>query len=348
MKELMNNPIPRIELAPDYAISRVLKGGWQLAGGHGLIDRKTAIEDMFRFVEAGVTTFDFGDIYTGVEELVGQFIRQHGHEGVQLHTKYVPDLDALPHVDRAYTERMIDRSLRRLSIDTLDLVQFHWWDYSVPRYVEVTSHLVDLQKEGKIRHIGVTNFDTDHLRELTEAGISIVSNQVQYSVLDHRPEYGMVEFCQQHGIKLLCYAAVAGGFLSERYLGIPEPQEPLENRSLVKYKLIIDDFGGWELFQEVLQTLAKVAQKHRISLTNVATRYILEKEQVAGVIIGARNAEHLEDNLKLFSFELDDQDRELLESVLAKSRELEGDVYDLERDREGKHGRIMKYNLNRD
>ncbi|OGE32326.1 aldo/keto reductase [Candidatus Daviesbacteria bacterium RIFCSPHIGHO2_02_FULL_36_13] len=342
----MDNSVPRIELAPGYSISKILKGGWQLAGGHGPIDRKSAIEDMPIFVQTGITTFDFGDIYTGVEELIGEFIRQHGAKDVQLHTKYVPDLDTLPSVDRPYTERVIDRSLSRLGIDTLDLVQFHWWDYSVPRYIDVAQHLVDLQRSGKIRNIGVTNFDVPRLKELVEAGIPIVTNQVQYSVLDQRPEHGMVEFCQQQGIKLLCYGTVAGGFLSERYLGVPEPREPLENRSLTKYKLIVDDFGGWELFQEMLTTLAIVAKKHRVSMTNVATRFVLDKPQVAGIIIGARNTNHLEDNLRVFDFDLDEEDNRLLESVIRKSPGIQGDTYALERDINDRHGRIMHYNNN--
>ncbi len=228
------------------------------------------------------------------------------------------------------------------------MVQFHFWDYNVPRYVETALYLVEMQKTGKIRRIGVTNFDVPRPKELIDAGVPIVSNQVQYSILDQRPEHGMVKFCQQHGIKLLCYGTVAGGFLSERYLGVKEPKEPLENRSLIKYKLIIDDFGGWVLFQKLLTVLAKIAKKHGVSITNVATRYILDKPQIAGVIIGARNASHIQDNLKTFGFEFDKEDRALLANILSKAKKLTGDTYTLERDRQGKHGRIMKYNLNKD
>lgn len=345
--------VERTNLAENYSISRILKGGWQLAGGHGLIDRPAATQDMFKFVEAGVTTFDFGDIYTGVEEMVGDFIREYKKRfgvrrvsDVQLHTKFVPDLDVLATVDRDYVQQGIDRSLQRLGVDRLDLVQYHWWDYSTPRYVEVTSYLADLQRAGKIRNIGVTNFDAPRLKELVDAGIPVISNQVQYSILDQRPEHGMIRFCQQQDIKLICYGTVAGGFLSERYLGVPEPQEPLENRSLTKYKLIIDDFGGWELFQQVLNALARIAQKHSVSMTNVATRYILDKPQVAGIIIGARNTSHLQDNLKTFGFDLDEEDRSILEAVVSKSPGLKGDTYTLEREKGGKHAAIMKYNLN--
>lgn len=345
--------VPRTELIKGYSISRILKGGWQLAGGHGVIDSQTAIEDMFKFVEAGITTFDFGDIYTGVEKMVGEFLKKYRSKfgdkrlkDIQLHTKFVPDLAVLSVVDRSYVQKGIDRSLQRLGVEQLDLVQFHWWDYNIPRYVEVALYLQEMQKKGKIKFLGVTNFDVPRLREIIDAGVEFISNQTQYSLLDHRPEHGMVEFCQNHGIKLLCYGGVAGGFLSEQYIDVPQPQPPLENRSLTKYKLIIDDFGGWELFQQLLTTLADIAKKHRVSLTNIAVRYILDKPQVAGVIVGARNANHIEDTLRTFDFELDNEDKTLLGSVISNSKGPKGDTYSLERIKGGKHASIMKYNLN--
>ncbi len=84
-------------------------------------------------------------------------------------------------------------------------------------------HLEGLRKAGKIRHIALTNFDVPHLQQILDAGVQIVSNQVQYSVLDRRPEQGMATFCEAHGIALLCYGTIAGGFLTERYLDEPEP-----------------------------------------------------------------------------------------------------------------------------
>lgn len=346
--------VETIELAADYRISRMLRGGWQLAGGHGVIETERAIADMAAFVDQGVTTFDCADIYTGVEEMIGLFRErmptERGSEALKafkVHTKFVPDWDALPQVDRAYVRDVIDRSLRRLRMDRLDLVQFHWWNYEVPRAVDTALILTDLQQEGKIHQIGGTNFDTPHTRALLDAGVPLVSMQVQYSVLDQRPENGLVALCQERGMKLLCYGTVAGGFLSERWLGAPEPQEPYANRSLVKYKLIIDDFGGWSLFQNLLETLRDIGRKHRVSLTTVATRWVLDRPAVAGVIIGARYAEHLADNLDVFRIALDDQDRAAIDRVLARRTGPEGDTYTLERDRDGRHGRIMHYNLSK-
>jgi aryl-alcohol dehydrogenase-like predicted oxidoreductase len=336
-------------------MARVIKGGWQLAGGHGRVDHAQALEDMRLFVQAGITTFDCADIYTGVEELIGEFLRRHRHDfrsgalpEVQVHTKYVPDLDTLPALIEGDVERVIDRSLRRLRVSCLDLVQFHWWDYDLPGYVEAAMHLKKLQEAGKIRHIGVTNFDVPRLQEILEAGVPVVSNQVQYSALDHRPERGMVAFCQRHGISLLCYGTVAGGFLSDRYLGAPEPEPPLDNRSLVKYQLIIQDFGGWKPFQSLLATLRSVADKHGTTLATIAMRYVLGRSQVGAVIVGARHARHLPDLLRLFDFELDEEDLAAIQRAVDAGVGPVGDVYAAERIKGGKHAAIMKYNLNKD
>jgi aryl-alcohol dehydrogenase-like predicted oxidoreductase len=347
--------IPRYALGDGYSLSRIIKGGWHLAGDHGTIDPRQAIEDMALFVESGITTFDCADIYTGVEELIGNFRRSYPTLAgrAQVHTKFVPDLSDLRTVDRRYVERIIDRSLRRLGMECLDLVQFHWWDYSVPRYIETALELDRLRRAGKIAHIGVTNFDTPRLQEIVAAGVPIVAHQLQYSLLDNRPDASMLEYCRSRAIVLLCYGTVAGGFLSERWMGKPEPRREggpgsLTNRSLIKYKLIIDDFGGWELFQQLLATLAQVAARHGTDIASVASKAILDRPQVAAVIVGATNTAHLQSNARLASLRLEPDDLAAIAAVTSRRRGPEGDVYTLERDRTGRHGQIMKYELNAD
>jgi aryl-alcohol dehydrogenase-like predicted oxidoreductase len=314
--------IPRVSLSPGYDISRIIKGGWHLAGDHGAVDRDQALRDMAAFVEAGVTTFDCADIYTGVEQLIGDFRRAYPDHAraIQIHTKFVPDLPDLPRLDRRYVEAIIDRSLMRLGVERIDLVQFHWWDYDVARYLETALELDRLRHAGKIARLGVTNFDVPRLKAMTDAGVRFSANQLQYSLLDRRPLNGMVDYCQRHDIALLCYGAVAGGFLSERWLGSPEPTGTLTNRSLVKYKLIIDDFGGWAAFQRLLQILAQIAAKHGVDLAAVAIRAVLDRPAVVAAIVGATSID---------------------------AAGPVGDVYTLERDRHGPHGRIMKYELNK-
>lgn len=299
---------------------------------------------MAAFVDKGITTFDCADIYTGVEELIGSFQPPAGRS-IQVHTKYVPDLATLPTVDLAVTRAIIERSRHRLRRAALDLVQFHWWDYSVDRYVETGLHLEQLRREGAIRHIGVTNFDTSHLRALLDAGVPVVSHQVQYSLLDRRPAAAMAELCAARGISFLCYGSVLGGFLSERWLGAAEPREPLENRSLTKYKLIIDEALGWEAFQDLLQNLRRIALKHGVTIGAIGIAWVLARPHVAAAIVGARDTSHLGETLVALNVRLEPEEASFLDR--ACGRGIGGDIYERERDRNGPHGRIMKYNLNR-
>ena len=156
----------------------------------------------------------------------------------------------------------------------------------------------------------------------------------------------MVACCRDHDIALLCYGTVAGGFLSEHWLGRLEPAAALANRSLIKYKLIIDDFGGWALFQELLTVLADIARKHRSDIASVATRAVLDLPQVAAAIVGATSAAHLPAHARIDAWRLQTEDRAAIASVTDRRRGPKGDVYQLERDRTGRHGAIMKYNSN--
>jgi aryl-alcohol dehydrogenase-like predicted oxidoreductase len=339
----------RTTLVAGYDISRILKGGWQLAGGHGSVDPEAALADMDRFVEAGITTFDCADIYTGVEELIGRWRRRRpvSAGAVQVHTKYVPDRDRLLTHSRADVARGIDRSLQRLGVDALDLVQLHWWDYDAPGYADAALWLNELRTAGKIRHVGLTNFDRQRVAEIVDAGVPVVSHQVQYSVLDRRPAAAMAGECASRSIGLLCYGALAGGFLSERWLDAPRPADPLENRSLVKYRLIIDEFGGWDLFQRLLRVLHGIGTRHGVGIGAVALRWVLDQPGVAGVIVGARHAKHLPAIGDALTLALTSADREAIAAIHAEAAGPRGEVYELERTKGSVHASIMRYTLNR-
>lgn len=337
-------------LAPGYVIPRIVRGGWQLAGDHGEVDRARAVADIARFVDAGLNTVDGADIYTGVEALYGEFNARRRADGLpplQVHTKCVPDYDDLPRVDAAYVRRIVTRSLQRLNVERLDLVQFHWWDYAVPGWIEAAQALHALQREGLIAHLGGTNFDTPHTAAMIDAGVPLVAMQVQYSLLDRRPARRLVALGRERGVQLLCYGTLAGGFFSERWLGAPEPGPELANRSLIKYKLVIEDFGGWAAFQQLLEALHAIARRHGVPISAVATRWVLDQPGVAAAIVGARYADRLGAVLAVFGLKLDAQDHALLAPLLAAHPGIDGDTYTAERDKGGRHGRIMKYNLNK-
>jgi aryl-alcohol dehydrogenase-like predicted oxidoreductase len=339
----------RIELAPGYSISRLIKGGWHLAGGHGTIDRDQAIKDMASFVEKGITTLDCADHYTGVEELIGEFRGRYPSLGkeVQIHTKFVPDLDDLPRVDKAYVTRIIDRSLARLRVERLDLVQYFWWDWSVPGAVETATLLHDLMREGKIARLGVTNFGTAQFAALVDAGIPFVAHQLQYSLIDRRPDWKMRDYCSRRGIQFLTYGQLLGGFFSQDWLGKEEPKGPFANRSLTKYKLIIDEFGGWRRFQDLLAALSRIAERQGVGIGEVALRWTLDRQNVAACIVGATSTRHLEQNLGVEKLKLTRDDLAELALVTDDRQGPYGDCYELENDRAGPHGSIMRYNQNK-
>lgn len=341
--------IPTFEMAPGYRVPRVINGCWQLTPDHsgGRLDRAELVAGFFRLADAGLTAFDCADIYTGVEELLGEFLsswRAAGRDpgAVQVHTKYVPDLASLAGLTRADVERAIDRSLRRLGVERLDLVQFHWWDESVPGFEETVGWLAELQTAGKIRCLGLTNVGTAALQALADRGVEIAANQVQYSLMDRRPEHGLSQLVGKTGTRLLCYGALAGGFLSDRYRGAPPPAEPQSNRSLTKYRLIVEEYGGWRALQELLELLAAIAAKHSASLANVAARWVLDQPRVGAIILGASRRDRLNENARVFAFELDGSDREALERLCSTRPGPEGDIYELERDRSSPHWAILR------
>ena len=317
------------QLAPDLATDRIINGMWQVAGGHGYVDHELAIADMMRYHEAGFTTWDLADIYGPAEDFIGQFRRKllaiKGEEEldkIRALTKWVPQPGR---ITRSIVNESIDRSLHRMGVSMVDLLQFHWWDYNNPYYMDALKYLSDLRDEGKIKHIGLTNFDTERLQIMIDSDLQIVSNQVQYSIIDRRPEVKMIPFCLENNISLLCYGSICGGLMSERYLGRMQPSTAeLNTLSLQKYKKMIDAWGGWSLFQELLSTLNRIAQKHNVTIANVAARYILDKSAVAGVIIGVRLGivDHRTSNTQVFNFILDKSDCEAIDAVCAKSNNL--------------------------
>ena len=328
----MNTTIERCELASGFSISRILTGLWQIGDmerdDHHL-DYEATAAAMSPYVEAGLTTFDMADHYGSAEEIVGRFRRQQSSENtVQLLTKWVPKPGIATRDD---VQVAVKRSLERMQVERLDLLQFHAWNYADPNWLDCLFWLQELKEQGLIRHLGLTNFDTAHLRIIVHSGIEVVSNQVCFSLLDQRPGGGMTELCLEHGIKLLVYGTVAGGFLTEHWLNKPEPDgKDLETWSQQKYRRFIYEVGGWEVFQSLLNTLANVAERQGISMANVACRYILEQPAVGGIIIGARlgKSEHLQDNLRLFQFSLDEKSKSEIGVALAKLQPVPGDCGD--------------------
>lgn len=289
-----------------------------------------AVQEMKVYAEAGFYAFDLADIYGPSEEMYGRFFKEQMNASCAYGlTKFVPRPGPM---SRNIVEASINRSMQKMGVPCLDMVQFHWWDYEDDRYLDATKALAELKCEGKILEVALTNFDTHHMNKILISGCPIISNQVAYSIIDTRPEKKMVPWCLQNNVKILAYGTLLGGFLAEKYIGKPEPKRyELNTSSLAKYKYSIDQWGGWTLFQELLLVLKSIAEKYGVSISNVAVRYIADKPAVGSVIVGARLSisEHIADNLRIFSFPgLDASDLSVIHAIVHKGKPLLGDCGD--------------------
>jgi aryl-alcohol dehydrogenase-like predicted oxidoreductase len=335
----------KITLKSGAEFPDVIRGVWQLSQGHRSdLDSLELVAPIRDAVECGFNTFDCADIYRGAEELLGSARESCAGQVLRFHTKYVPDLDQLHDIRPEYTESIIDRSLKRLRVECLDLVQFHWWDYSQPYYLQALEQLMELKRKGKISAIGVTNFDSQHLEEILRAGIEVETIQLQASLLDKRSQQSLSGVAQTHQVKRLAYGTLLGGFLSAKWLGQPEPtSDALSNRSLVKYQLMIQDWGGWERFQGLLRDLDSLARKYEVSLSQIVVQATLQAGLADALIIGLSPVHFGAQNRELTrEVQLTPEE---LNQLLSWECLLEGDVYELERG--GKHAKIMRYHLNR-
>lgn len=319
-------------LASDLRISRVITGLWQIADmerDQQPLDLDSAAQKMKAYTEAGLTTFDMADHYGSSEEIAGIFARRYaGSDEVQSLTKWVPKPGG---ASREAVRKAVQLALDRLQAERLDLLQYHAWNYADASYLDDLFYLQELQDEGLIRHLGLTNFDTAHLRVVVESGINIVSNQLCFSLLDQRAINDMSRLCDEKGVKILAFGTLAGGFLTERWLQQPEPDmEALATWSQMKYKRYIDEAGGWAPLQRLLAVLQKTATRHGVSMANVASRFILEQPAVGAVIIGARlgESEHIDNNRQLLNFALDEEDRAAIQTAINDLTPIPGDCGD--------------------
>jgi aryl-alcohol dehydrogenase-like predicted oxidoreductase len=323
---------PTYRLAPDLVVSRALTGLWQVADlerDGTALDPDTAAKALQPYVEAGLTSFDMADHYGSAEVIAGRLRRRVGAQRpLQLLTKWVPEPGPLTRGD---VVAAIDRACGRLGVERIDLLQFHTWSYADPSWLDALFWLDELRREGRIAHLGLTNVDSAHLRVATASGFPIVTNQIACSLLDRRFEGRMQALCLTSGTRVLAYGTVAGGLLTERWLGRSDPTlEGLETWSQMKYYRFVQAAGGWDAYQSLLEVVARVADRLGASMANVATRYVLDAPAVAGVIVGARvgRSAHLEDTLRLFDLELDARARGELRAAAAQLEPIPGDCGD--------------------
>ncbi len=324
--------IPRIDLSPNFSISRVLTGLWQIADmekGGNTLDIPRSAQAMVPYVNAGLTTFDMADHYGSAEEIAGYFHQEMDQENrSQLLTKWVPKPGKIQRDD---VRTAIHRSLERMKTDSIDLLQYHAWQYCDPIWLDTLLWLQELKEEGLIKNIGLTNFDANHLLVAVTSGIEIVSNQISFSLIDTRAHDRMQKISADHKVKILAFGTLAGGFLTNKWISKKEPEKSeLQTWSQMKYFRFIKEAGGWNVFQGLLSTLKNISSKHQSSIASIAAKYILDQSEVGGIIIGARlgQSDHIEETTGIFEIDLDDEDRNLIKEAQNNLKRIPGNCGD--------------------
>eukprot|EP01026_Neomeris_dumetosa_P069782 TRINITY_DN6912_c1_g1_i1.p1 TRINITY_DN6912_c1_g1~~TRINITY_DN6912_c1_g1_i1.p1 ORF type:complete len:212 (-),score=26.63 TRINITY_DN6912_c1_g1_i1:331-966(-) len=208
--------------------------------------------------------------------------------------------------------------------------------------VDVGLQLMELKDQGYIKNIGVTNLGVEAVQQLLNAGVTLVSNQVQFSLIDRRPLNGMIQLCEENNMKLFTYGSLAGGLLSDRY--VEEPRQglfgkikysnvDLNTSSLKMYWNVIKYFGGQELWRSLLVTLRGIADRYDCSVSNVALAWVISQSAngIIHPIVGLRKPSHIEDNIRVLNVELTSDDLLQIQEILKQAQGPNGDIYSFER-----------------
>lgn len=301
----------------DLTVSVVGFGCWAIGGTDwGPVDDRDSVQAIHAALDAGVTLFDTADFYGfgHAEEVLAEALAGR-KDKVVVATKGGLRWDAGgANVRRdgspAHLTAAVEASLRRLKTDCIDLYQVHWPDEAVP-VAESVGQLQRLREAGKLRHVGVSNFDAAQLAAALGTG-PVVSLQMPLSLLDRRAEAAQLPFCQTHGLGVLAYSPLAMGLLTGKYVA-----EEVFSES---------DVRGWfpmfrgETFRAHLRTieqLGPIASGEGKSLGQLAARWVIEHAGVTAALIGARSAEQVAQNVGAAGWMLSAKGKERIHQVLA-------------------------------
>jgi aryl-alcohol dehydrogenase-like predicted oxidoreductase/enamine deaminase RidA (YjgF/YER057c/UK114 family) len=310
---------------------KVIIGLWQVADmerSGRTLDPDAAADALQAYRDEGFQRFDMADHYGSAEEICGRLREKHGAKDLFCQTKWVPPPGKVTPAD---VEAAVTRALRRLRTERIDLMQFHAWNYADPSWLDALFELDRLREKGLIDRLGLTNFDEAHLNMIIRSGIPVYSNQVCCSLLDRRAFGAMSDTCRRHGVRLFAFGTLAGGFLSERWLGMEEPvMDERLTWSQMKYKRYIDVAGGWAWFQRLLGVLDGIAKARGVSISALAGAWVLGRGAVDALIIGVRPGErqHRGDMKSLSRIVLSPSEEASIREVLSAGREVPGDCGD--------------------
>ena len=297
----------------DLEVSAIALGTWVFGGDcWGEVDDSRSVRVVEDAIEKGINFIDTAPIYGNgrSEEVIGKAIRNKRGR-VIIATKCGLEQKGhsiRPNLRADFIREEIENSLRRLGVETIDLYQCHWPDPNTS-LKETFGEMKKLVKEGKIRYIGVSNFD----RKVIERAISIapvVSNQMQYSLFNREIEKELVPFCKEKNVSILSYGPLGGGILTGKYKA--PPTFPKGDVRVFFYQYYQEPF--WSKAGSLVSILEDIAEKHKVPTSHAAINWVLSRQEIASCIVGCRTPEQLEQNVKAVDWRLNEEE-------LAKIRE---------------------------
>lgn len=259
---------------------------------------------------AGVTLFDTAEVYGNgaSENIIGELLREGGFDGTPvIATKFAP----LPYrLNARSLLDALDKSLGRLGIETVDLYQVHFPN-PLLKIERLMDALAEAVKEGKVRHVGVSNYSAEQMRRahdrLASHDIELVSNQLEYSLFQRAPETnGVLDACRDLGVTLIAYSPIAQGLLTGKYTPGSQPSGLVRRFG--------KSFGEKNLkrIEPVVDILREIGEAHDKNPAQVALNWLIMRRNTLP-IPGAKNQDQARQNAGALGWEMTDEEAEKLE-----------------------------------
>jgi len=312
----------------DLMVPVVSFGAWAIGGWlWGGTDDEAAVRAIQRGIDVGITCIDTAAIY-GMghsERVVGKAIAgrrdrvivatkcglRWNIEGEGWNTKKPDgsDVTVVRCLKADSIKYEVEQSLQRLNIDVIDLYQCHWPDQNAP-IEETIGAMVDLQREGKIRYFGVSNFTPELMEECLKYG-GIVSNQPPYNPLQRDIEADVVPFCIEHNIGILAYSPMAQGLMTgkvtmDRVFPDDDARSQRPWFQPQNRKRVLD----------VLEQIKPIAEAHDATLAQVTINWVFSQPGITTALVGARNEDQVEENAKAADFTLSDEEKTTIRKLV--------------------------------
>ena len=289
-------------------ISCIGFGAWPIGGGMGHVNPNTAIEIVRTAINHGITLIDTAQAYRNSEEIIGQALKDGYRDRCFLATKVSGDYS------RQGITTAIENSLKMLGVDCVDLYQIHGWNSEYP-IEESMEAMRLLQKQGKIRFIGVSNFKADQMNQALQT-VHFTSSQPRYNMFDREIEREDIDFCQQFGIGILAHSPLAKGLLTGKYS--PDFQFPSDDERSNYYR-----FQG-KLFSQYLAAadeLKKIAHQKGVTLVQLSIAWALRLPAISCVLVGAKTADQVREQAVAATITLSDDELKMISQILATAPE---------------------------